>query len=74
VAQLQKEKNYQIEMLRLKNEEDLNRTRRDYEVKVEDLLREIRNREAVGKELLDKSAYMEGKVGELRTALDLLDG
>ena len=72
--QLQKEKNYQIEMLRLKNEEELNRTRRDYEVKVEDLLREIRNREAVGKELLDKSAYMEGKVGELRTALDLLDG
>ena len=28
----------------------------------------------MGKELLDKSAYMEGKVGELRTALDLLDG
>jgi hypothetical protein len=30
VAQLQKEKNYQIEMLRLKNEEELNRMRRDY--------------------------------------------
>lgn len=30
IAHLQKEKNYQLEMLRIKNEEDLNRTRRDY--------------------------------------------
>jgi hypothetical protein len=74
VAQLQKEKNYQIDMLRIKNEEDLARTRRDYEARLEELLREIRSREAVGKELLEKSAYVEEKVGELRSALDLLDG
>ena len=37
------------------------------------MLREIRSREAVGKELLEKSSYMEGKVSELRSALDLLD-
>lgn len=28
ITQLQKEKNYQIDMLRIKNEEELNRTRR----------------------------------------------
>jgi TolA-binding protein len=39
VSQLQKEKNYQIDMLRIKNEEDLNRTRREYELKVEDMIR-----------------------------------
>ena len=44
ITQLQKEKNYQIDMLRIKNEEELNRTRREYEIKVEDMLREIRNR------------------------------
>jgi hypothetical protein len=44
ISQLQKEKNYQIDMLRIKNEEELNRTRREYELKVEDTLREIRNR------------------------------
>lgn len=37
------------------------------------MLREIRSRETVGKELLEKSSYMEGKVSELRNALDLLD-
>jgi uncharacterized protein (DUF2461 family) len=44
ISQLQKEKNYQIDMLRIKNEEELNRTRREYELKVEDMLREIRHR------------------------------
>lgn len=73
ITQLQKEKNYQIDMLRIKNEEELNRTRRQYELKVEDMLREIRNRQALGKELLDKNGYMEAKVGELRATLDTLD-
>lgn len=58
ISQLQKEKSYQIEMLRIKNEEDLNRTRREYELKVEDAIREIRNREALGKELQEKNGYM----------------
>jgi hypothetical protein len=58
ISQLQKEKSYQIEMLRIKNEEDLNRTRREYELKVEDAIREMRNREALGKELQEKNGYM----------------
>lgn len=49
-------------MLRIKNEEDLNRARRDYELKVDDLLREIRGREALNKDLLDKNGFVEGRV------------
>jgi len=51
VNQFQKEKNYQIEMLKIKNEEELSRFRRDFEVKIEDILKEIKARELVGKDL-----------------------
>lgn len=50
MSQYQKEKNYQLEMLRIKNEEELNRLRRDYEVRIEDLQREARAREAANRE------------------------
>lgn len=49
MSQYQKEKNYQLEMLRIKNEEELNRTRRDYEARIEDLQREARAREAANR-------------------------
>ena len=73
MSQFQKEKNYQLEMVRIKNEEDANKLKRDYEVRVEDLTREIRNREILNRELGDKNGFVEGKVGELRLALQGLE-
>jgi hypothetical protein len=37
--QYQKEKSYQLEMVKIKNEESLNRLRREYELKTEDMTR-----------------------------------
>lgn len=48
-AQFQKERNYQLELLRLKGEEEANRLRRDYELKVDELQRELKNRDYVAR-------------------------
>ena len=49
--QFQKEKNYQIDMIKTKNEEDLIRLNREYENKVNDVKKELASREMQGKEL-----------------------
>lgn len=69
MSQYQKEKNYQLEMLRIKNEEELNRTRRDYEARLEDLQREARAREGANREADQQNSYVECKVAELRKTL-----
>jgi hypothetical protein len=74
VSQFQKEKSYQLEMLKIKNEEELARCRRDFEGKLDDMAKEIKARELLGKELGEKHGYLE-KVGqELRGALEGLEG
>lgn len=73
LSQYQKEKNYQLEMLRIKNEEDLNRTRRDYEARIDDLQREARTREAANREADQQNSYVECKVAELRKTLENLE-
>jgi hypothetical protein len=39
MAQFQKEKNYQLDLMKAQNEEHLSRLRREYENKVEDVQR-----------------------------------
>lgn len=45
MMQFQKEKNYQIELVRLKSEEEIGKLRRDKDREIEQLMREIRARE-----------------------------
>jgi chromosome segregation ATPase len=70
---MQKEKNYHIEMIKLKNSEEISRMKREYELKIEDLQRESRSREALSREIAEKNGSLESKSGELRGVLDGLE-
>jgi hypothetical protein len=39
ISQFQKEKNYQVGLIKLKNEEEVNRLRREYDYKLDELQR-----------------------------------
>ena len=70
MSQFQKEKNYQIEMRKIKNDEELNRLKRDYENKVESMQREIASRQLSGRQLNDRYAFLETKAQEARKQLE----
>lgn len=70
MVQFQKEKSYQLEMMRVKSEEEQARLRRDYEVRVEDLQREIVARDMMSQEISDRYAFLEGKGQEARNTLE----
>ncbi len=44
-------------MVKLKNEEDLNRIKRDYQARLDELQREIKNRELLNKEICEKNNF-----------------
>lgn len=71
--QYQKEKNYQLEMLKIKNEEELSRQRRDQELRLEDLQRESKTREQLNRDLADKQGYLESRNQELKRTLEGLE-
>lgn len=72
IANFQKEKSYQVELVKLKQEEDANRLKREYEHKLEDLHRELRNRDYHNRELNEKSSYLELKINELNKGIEVL--
>ena len=45
VAQFQKEKSYQLQLMKIKNDEDTNKLKREYDFKLDDLQRELRNKD-----------------------------
>ena len=56
-------------MIKTKNEEDINRFRREYQNKIEDVQREIKSRELMGKDLAEKYTYFDNIGKELRNTL-----
>ncbi len=48
--QFQKEKNYQLELIKLKCEEESNRVRREFELKIDELQRELKNKDYTNRE------------------------
>jgi hypothetical protein len=71
--QCQKEKNYQLELLRLKGEEEVNRLRRDFEARLDELHRELKSKDYQTRELSEKNAYLEIRAGELRKGAETLE-
>jgi septal ring factor EnvC (AmiA/AmiB activator) len=74
VVQCQKEKNYQLELMRLKGEEDANRLRRDFESRLDELHRELKAKDYHVRDLTEKNAYLDSKAAELRKGVDELEG
>jgi hypothetical protein len=74
ILQFQKEKNYQIELIKLKCEEESNRVRRDFEIKIDELQREIKAKDYQNRELNEKHAYLDLKLNELRKGVETLEG
>lgn len=70
MVQFQKEKNYQIELMRTQNEENLSRLRREYENKVQDVQRQISSRELLGRDLSDQYSMQEKKAQDTRVLLE----
>lgn len=50
IMQFQKEKNYQLELIKLKCEEESNRVRREFELKIDELQRELKNKDYTNRE------------------------
>lgn len=59
MAQFQKEKNYQIDLVRLKSEEEISKLRRDKDREIEGLLRELKMREAEARDARERLALLE---------------
>lgn len=73
ITQFQKEKNYQIELIKIKNDEGSNKLKREYEFKLDDLTRELRGKDYHNRELTEKTAYLELKTNELNKGIDILE-
>ena len=73
MVQCQKEKNYQLELMRLKGEEDANRLRRDFESRLDELHRELKAKDYHVRDLSEKNAYLDCKAGELRKGAEELE-
>lgn len=48
-------------MLKMKNEKDLNKIKRDYDVKFDEMIRQLKSKELLIRQLNDKNAYVESK-------------
>ena len=60
--------------MRLKGEEDANRLRRDFGSRLDELHRELKAKDYNVRDLSEKNAYLESKAGELRRAVEELEG
>lgn len=61
-------------MLRLKNEEDMNKIKREFELRLDELQRELKNKDYHTRELNEKNAYLDLKANELRKGVETLEG
>lgn len=73
LAQFHKEKNYQMELLQIKHEEEMSRVKREGELRTDEYLREIKHKDYQIKEKDEQNRYLEMRNEELRGDLDALD-
>jgi predicted secreted Zn-dependent protease len=66
LSQFQKEKNYQIELIKIRNDEEINKLRREFDLKTDEVQREIKGRDYQTREFNEKNAYLELKANELK--------
>ena len=45
IAQFHKEKNYQIELLQIKHDEDFGRIKREHEIEIDEFLRDMKHKD-----------------------------
>lgn len=73
LMQYQKEKNYQMELMKLKCDEDVNRLRRDKDREMEGLVKELKLKDIESREKSERLNYLELKNAELSKALAMLE-
>ena len=73
LAQFHKEKNYQMELLQIKHEEEMSRVKREGELRSDEYLREIKHKDYQIKEKDEQNRYLEMRNDELRGDYDALD-
>ena len=72
IVQFQKEKNYQLELIKLKQEQDTNRLRREYEMKIDDFQRDLKGKDYMNREATEKNAYLQLKANQLKKGVENL--
>ena len=59
LAQFHKEKNYQMELLQIKHEEEMSRLKREHELRIDEYLRDIKHKDYQLKEKDEQLRYLE---------------
>ena len=70
---MHKETNYQMDLLRIKQEEENKRTRRHYDLKIDELQRLGKEKDYQYRELSEKQAYFNMKGTELRRGIEVME-
>ena len=73
LSQFHKEKNYQMELLQIKHEEEMSRIKRESELRADEFIREIKHKDYQIKEKDEQIRYLEVRNDELRGDFDALD-
>ena len=73
LSQFYKEKNYQMELLQIKHEEEMSRIKRESELRADEFIREIKHKDYQIKEKDEQIRYLEVRNDELRGDFDALD-
>lgn len=73
LAQFHKEKNYQLELLQIKHEEEMSRLKREAELRADEFLREIKHKDYQIKEKDEQNRYLELRNEELKGDFDAVD-
>ena len=73
IAQFHKEKNYQLELIQIKHEEDVGRIQREHEIQVDEFLRDIKHKDYQLKERDEQIRYLDLRISEIKQEYDSLD-
>ena len=73
ITQFHKEKNYQLELLQIKHEEENSKLKREAELRVDEFLREIKHKDYQLKEKDEQNRYLEMRNEELRRDYETLN-
>ena len=73
ITQFHKEKNYQLELLQIKHEEEISKLKREAELRVDEFLREIKHKDYQLKEKDEQNRYLEMRNEELRRDYETLN-
>ena len=73
ITQFHKEKNYQLELLQIKHEEEISKLKRQAELRVDEFLREIKHKDYQLKEKDEQNRYLEMRNEELRRDYETLN-